>query len=152
MPGHVDHSALRTNQALIILFILLGFLLDQSWLVGFIVLVMLVGTIWPQWGLFKLLYTTVLRPASLIKPDMKPDEPQPHLFAQALGAIFLIVASAAFLLAAPVLGWVLALIVAALAFVNLFFDFCLGCFFFFQLARLGVRPELPNWRSPSPGA
>jgi hypothetical protein len=43
-------------------------------------------------------------------------------------------------------AWGLALTVAALAFVNLFFDFCLGCFIFFQLARVGVRPELPQWR------
>lgn len=144
--SRVDYSALRTNQALIILFLVLGFLLDQRWLVGFVALVMLVGTIWPQYSLFKLFYTSVLGPAGLIKADIHREEAQPHLFAQALGAIFLLAAVTAFLLGAPIVAWVLSLIVAALAFVNLFFDFCLGCFIFFQLARLGVRPELPQWK------
>jgi hypothetical protein len=147
MNQRVDYSALRTNQALIILFLLLAFLLDQRWLVGFVALVMVVGTVWPQYGLFKLFYATVLAPAGWIKPDLKPDEAQPHLFAQALGGIFLTGAVIAFLAGAPVVGWALSLIVAALAFVNLFFDFCLGCFFFFQLARVGLRPELPSWRN-----
>jgi hypothetical protein len=58
MTGQIDYSALRTNQALIIVFLVLGFLLDQRWLVGFVAAVMLVGTIWPDLGLFKLLYTS----------------------------------------------------------------------------------------------
>lgn len=144
--SRVDHSALRTNQTLIILFLVLGFLLEQRWLVGFVALVMLVGTIRPEFGLFKLFYSAVLKPAGLIKPDVQPDEPQPHLFAQALGALFLMAAVAGFFLNAPLVAWGLSFAVAGLAFVNLFFDFCLGCFIFFQLARVGVRPELPQWR------
>ncbi|MEX1019969.1 MAG: DUF4395 domain-containing protein [Litorilinea sp.] len=146
MAARVDYSALRTNQALIVLFLILSFLLDQRWLVGFVAAVMLVGTIWPQYSLFKLLYSSVLRPAGLIKADVHHEEPQPHLFAQALGAIFLLGAVAAFLLSAPLVAWSLSFAVAGLAFVNLFFDFCLGCFIFFQLGRVGLRPELPQWR------
>lgn len=146
MTSRVDYSALRTNQALIVIFLVLSFLLEQRWLVGFVALVMLVGTIRPEFGLFKMLYSTVLKPAGLIKPDIQIDEPQPHLFAQSLGALFLLGAVAAFLLNAPIVAWALTFAVAALAFINLFFDFCLGCFIFFQLVRAGVRVELPQWR------
>ena len=42
----------------------------------------------------------------------------------------------ALLAGAPVAGWALALVVIALAAVNLLFGFCAGCFIFFQLQRL----------------
>jgi hypothetical protein len=50
--------------------------------------------------------------------------------------VFLAVSSV-LLLAVPVLGLALALLVAVLAFVNLAFGYCLGCQIFFQLERRG---------------
>ncbi|MCS7222245.1 MAG: DUF4395 domain-containing protein [Anaerolineae bacterium] len=142
----VDHTALRFNQASIILLLVLSFLADWPWLVTVVGLIMLVGTIWPGAGLFRLIYARVARPAGLFKPDMQPDEPEPHLFAQGVGGLFLLAATIGFALNAAVLGWVLAAVVVVLAAINLFWGFCLGCFFYYQLARLGVRAELPWWR------
>ena len=92
MPTRVDHTALKVNQAAIIALLLLAFVLDLSWLVLFVAAVMLIGTIWPKAGLFKLVYATLLRPAGLLKPDVQEDEPQPHLFAQGVGAAVLLIA------------------------------------------------------------
>jgi hypothetical protein len=66
-----------------------------------------------------------------------PDRPEPHNFAQGLGGVFLVVASA-FLLPVPVVGLALALLVAVLAFVNLAFGYCLGCQIYFQLGKRGL--------------
>lgn len=143
----VDHTALRFNQAMIIGLLGLAYLFDQDWLVAFVAAVMLVGTLWPRAGLFKLIYARVLRPAGLLKPDIKVDDPAPHLFAQGLGAIVLILSSVALVAGASTLGWTLAGIVAALAAVNLFLRFCLGCFIYYQLARRGIRLSLPAWRA-----
>lgn len=142
----VDQTALRFNQASIIGLLILAFLFDWTWLVAFVAAVMVVGSIWPQAGLFKLIYARLLKPAGLLKPDVIADEPQPHLFAQAIGGIFLAVSTAMFLIGAPVIGWLLVATVVALAAVNLFFGFCLGCFMYYQLAKVGVRAELPAWR------
>ncbi len=142
----VDHTGLRFNQASIITLLVLAFIANWPWLVTAVGLVMIVGTIWPKAALFKLIYGRILRPAGLLKPDVRPDEPEPHLFAQGVGGLFLAAATIGFLLGAPVVGWVLAGIVVVLAAVNLFLGFCLGCFFYYQLARLGVRAELPWWR------
>lgn len=142
----VDHTALRFNQAAIIALLILSFLADWPWLVTAVGLIMLVGTIWPGAGLFKLIYVHVMRPAGLLKPDPQPDEPEPHLFAQGVGGLFLMAATIGFGLNAAVLGWMLAAVVVVLAAINLFWGFCLGCFFYYQLARLGVRAELPWWR------
>ena len=87
----------------------------------------------------------VLKPAGLLKPDPVHDEPQPHLFAQGLGAVFLFLATMAFWAGAPLVGWGLAAIVVLLAAINLFLGFCLGCFIFYQLARRGIRLQLPQW-------
>ena len=141
----VDHTAIKFNQVSIISLLVLAFLLDQGWLVAFVGLVMLVGTLYPPASLFKLIYSRVLKPAGLLKPNLVADEPQPHLFAQGVGALFLVVASIAFLAGLPILGWGLAAIVAVLAAVNLFLGFCLGCFMYYQLARRGITISLPQW-------
>jgi hypothetical protein len=36
--------------------------------------------------------------------------------------------------------------VVSLAAVNLFLGFCAGCFMYYQLARRGLRPNLPTWQ------
>jgi len=132
----VDRTALRVNQAFIIGFLALAFLLDQPWLVAFVFAVMAIGTAFPQAALFQRLYRDVLRPAGLLKPDLHDEDAAPHRFAQGMGAAVLLIATIALFAGATVLGWGLSFVVIALAAVNLFFGFCAGCFVYFQLQRL----------------
>ena len=141
----LDRSELRFNQMSIIALLVLGFVLNQTWLVAFVGLVMAFGTVWPRAGLFKRVYHTVVKPRGWLKPDVEPDTPAAHLFAQGVGALFLLAATLALLSGAAVVGWTLAWIVIALAAVNLFFGFCVGCFVYYQLARVGIRVALPTW-------
>lgn len=152
MPTRVDHTALKFNQSMIIALLLLAFVLNWVWLVAAVAVVMLVGTIWPQAGLFKLIYARGLKPAGLLKPNVIEDEPQPHLFAQGVGAFVLLAAVGGFALGWAPLGWALTLLVVVLAGVNLFLGFCLGCFFYYQLARRGWRPRLGRWQPVESGA
>jgi hypothetical protein len=134
----VDHSALRTNQVFIITLLVLGFVLDVKWLVAFVAIVMLVGTIWPKVALFKSVYWYILKPAKIVRPDVKNDNPEPHLFAQELGSIFLLAATLAFVLNGVVVGWALTWLVVALAALNLFAGICVGCMMYYWFNRLGV--------------
>ena len=134
--GNVDRTALRVNQAFIIGFLALAFLLDQPWLVVFVCAVMAVGTAFPQAALFQRIYRDVLRPMGLLKPDVQAEDAAPHRFAQGMGAAVLLIATIALLVGAIALGWGLTFVVIALAAVNLFFGFCAGCFVYFQLQRL----------------
>jgi len=134
----VDHSALKVNQAFIIAFLLLAFVLNSLWLVVFVAAVMLLGTAAPALSLFKGVYSRVLRPAGLVKPDVTPDNPEPHRFAQGFGGVVLLAALAALATGATVLGWALVGVVVVLAALNLFLGFCAGCFVYYQLNRLGV--------------
>jgi hypothetical protein len=134
----VDHSALRTNQVFIITLLIVAFVLNAPLLVAFVCVVMLVGTAFPSAGLFKAVYFTVLKPARITRPDVKRDNPEPHLFAQGVGGVFLLVASLALAGGVPTVGWALVWIVVALAALNLFAGICVGCIMYYQLHRLGV--------------
>lgn len=145
--SRVDHTALKVNQSFIIGLLVLAWLFYQPWLVAFVGLVMLVGTIWPQAGLFKRIYSDILKPAGLLKPDLRPDTPAPHLFAQGVGALVLALAVLAFGAGGEITGWLLTALVIVLAAINLFAGFCAGCFIYFQLERRGIHLNLPLWRA-----
>jgi hypothetical protein len=138
----VDHSALKVNQTGIIATVLVAFIGSAFYrpllvLIPLLAIVLLLGTFAPQYALFKQFYFKVLKPRGIVKPRPVQDRPEPHNFAQGLGGVFLVVASA-FLLPVPVIGLALALLVAVLAFVNLAFGYCLGCQIYFQLGKRGL--------------
>jgi hypothetical protein len=143
MAKKVDTTAIKFNQACIVVVTLLGFLLDQPVLVLFVGLVLALGTVAPQAALFKLVYLKLLKPNRILKAHIITDDPAPHQFAQGVGALFLLASSVALLLfKVGVVGWTLAWIVIILAAVNLFFNFCAGCFVYYQLDRAGLIPQL----------
>lgn len=135
----VDLTALKFNQATLVVLLSVSYLLNLNWLVGFVALVLLVGTILPEAALFKSIYKYFLKPAKILKPKISIEDSSPHQFAQALGGIML---AASFLFLSifnlQLLGWAFVLFVVALAFVNLVFNFCAGCFVYFQLGKLGL--------------
>ena len=145
--GVVDHSALKVNQTGIVATVLVAFVGSLFFnplvlLIPLLAVVLLVGTFAPRLALFKQLYFKVLRPRGIVKPRPVQDRPEPHNFAQGLGGVFLTVSSL-FLLFGPsstagIIGLALALLVAALAFVNLAFGYCLGCQIYYQLGRAGL--------------
>jgi hypothetical protein len=134
----VDQSALKVNQAFIIAFLVLGFVLNSVWLVVFVAAVMLLGTAVPALSLFKGIYARGLRPAGLVKANVIADNPEPHRFAQGFGGVVLLGAIAALWAGAAGLGWALVGLVVVLAALNLFLGFCAGCFVYYQLSKLGV--------------
>jgi hypothetical protein len=142
----VDHSALKVNQTGIVATSLVAFVGSYFFtpllvLVPLLAIVLLLGTFDPQLALFKQLYFKVLKPHGIVKPNVIPDSPAPHNFAQGMGGVVLAIASLFLLVSQPV-GLALTLLVAVLAFVNLAFSFCLGCQIYYQLGKRGwfVKP------------
>ncbi len=133
----VDHSALRVNQSFITGLLIAAFVVDAPWLVALVALAMIIGTARRQPG-FKWAYSGFLKPCGFVKPEVIPDNPQPHVFAQGFGAVVLLIALAAFGLGSAAIGWALSWVVAALAALNLFVGFCAGCFVYYWLNRLRV--------------
>lgn len=144
----IDHSALRTNQAVIILGLVLAFILNVPALAGMIGALMLLGALVKQ-PAFGWLYRRVLKPLSVVRPDVIEDNREPHLFAQGFGGVVLFAGFIALLNGAAAFGWALTWLVVALAALNLFIGFCVGCAVYYWLNRLNV----PGFsQSPPPGS
>ncbi len=135
--GKVDHSALRVNQGAIIMLLLISFIINVPWLAAAVAAFMLAGAAVGRPG-FLFLYAWLLRPAGIVRPNVIPDNAEPHRFAQGFGGAVAAVSAAATLLGAPVLGWTLAWLVIILAALNLFAGFCVGCAVYYWLHRLQV--------------
>jgi hypothetical protein len=133
----VDHAALKTNQSFIIGLNILAYVIDFTWLVVLVMIVMAIGTLLMRPG-FGFVYKSILKPAGLLKPDVIRDNPEPHRFSQGFGAVVMAAASAALLSGAALLGWSLVWLVVALASLNLFGGFCVGCAVYYWLNRLQV--------------
>ena len=142
----VDHSAMKTNQAVIILLLLAAFIANLPWLVGIVCAVMLFGSLVLKKPGFGILYTRLLKPTGWVKPDVLNDNREPHIFAQAVGGVFLLVSSISLFFGAAVLGWILSWIVIALAALNLFAGFCVGCAMYYWLSQL----KLPGFNRSAP--
>jgi hypothetical protein len=143
----VDHSALRTNQAMIIGLSLLGYIFDMPVLAGFVGIVMAVGTLVKRPG-FGAVYSKLLRPLGLVRPDILEDNPEPHRFAQGFGSVVILTGTIALMLGSDLLGWLLVWFVIALAALNLFAGFCVGCAMYYWLNRMSVPGFV---KSPPPG-
>jgi hypothetical protein len=142
----VDHAVLATNQAVIILLLVLAFVFNQPLLAGLVALFMLAGTALAKPG-FGWIYTRILRPAGLVKPDVLQDNPEPHRFAQGFGGTVVLGGFVALLVGASTLGWALTWLVVALAALNLFGGFCMGCAVYYWLSRF----NLPGFSKTPPG-
>ncbi len=141
----VDHSALKTNQIIIITLNVLAFILNQPLLAAFVALVMGIGSAWKVPG-FGFVYKSILKPRGWMKPDVLDDNPEPHRFAQFLGFLFMTGGSVALFFGSVVLGWSLVWLVAALAALNAFGGFCVGCAVYYWL----VRFNLPGFKKQPP--
>jgi hypothetical protein len=132
----VDHTAIKTNQAVIILLNIVAFVIDAPWLAGIVSLAMIIGTLLKTPG-FKFVYR-ILKLAKLVNPDVLLDNPEPHRFAQGFGGVVMLAGTLSLFAGATVLGWGFVWLVAALAALNLFGGFCMGCAMYYWLGRLKV--------------
>ena len=133
----VDHSALKANQLFIISINLLAFILNLPVLAAFVALVMGIGSLLKAPG-FGFIYKHVLKPQGWMKPDVLDDNPEPHRFAQFLGFLFMTAGSLALFSGASLLGWSLVWLVVALAALNAFGGFCVGCAVYYWLSRFNL--------------
>jgi hypothetical protein len=133
----VDHSALRVNQYVIIALNVLAFIFNLPLLAAVVTAFMLAGALIGVPG-FGFLYRYALKPAGIIRPEILLDHPQPHRFAQGLGGVFMLAGTLALFLGTPALGWSLVWMVAALAALNAFGGFCVGCMVYYWLGRFGL--------------
>lgn len=134
----IDHTGLKVGQAVTIVLLLLAFVFNSWILVAAVAVAQLLGALDVPFAPYRLLYTRLLKPSGLLKPDVIDDNPEPHRFAMLVGALFNGVATVALLLGASALAWLLVWVVIALANLNFWLNFCAGCWMYYQFNRLGL--------------
>lgn len=136
----LDQNAMKTAQATTILLLLVAFVLGRgAWpLVAFVGVAQWLSALGVPFAPYRLLYQGIRR-AGWIQPNLQPDTPEPHRFAMKIGTAFNLVAAIALWGGLSIVGWVLVWIVIALANLNFWFGFCLGCWMYYQLGRFGVN-------------
>src|SRR5271157_1999943 len=111
----VDHSVLKANQLTIITLNILAFIFNLPILAAFVAVVMGLGFLLKVPGFLPL-----------------------YRFAQFLGFLFMTAGSIALFLGSSILGWGLVWLVVALAALNAFGGFCVGCAVYYWLGRFNV--------------
>ena len=129
----IDSRAPRTNQAVMGSLALLAFVVNAQWLIALLAIQFIVGlTAGRRYCLPCLLYFEVIQPRW---GEGRIEDARPPRFSNQVGAVFLSVATIAFLAGIPAFGWVLALIVATLALFASMSGVCLGCEAYILIAR-----------------
>lgn len=136
----IDSNLPRFSQGLQSGLLALAFLLDLRWVVPVLAIILTLAVVGgPRFNVLAYLYK------ALPVPRGEPEPAAPPRFAQAIGAIFLIVGSASLYGSEAgstvwwVLGWGPALVVALLAGIAAATTYCLGCEMFLLAQRLRTR-------------
>jgi hypothetical protein len=133
-PRPIDPRGPRFNQAVLTVALLAAFVLGATWVVPVFAVVLLLGAaLGPRWGPFLRLYAVAIKPRLALPTEL--EDPRPPRFAATVGVAFLAAGTLAFGLGATTVGWVLALIVAALAGLAATTGICIGC----EIYLLAVR-------------
>jgi hypothetical protein len=139
-PAPIDPRGPRTNQAVLALALIAGFLFGAQWVAPMFAIVLFLGAAFgPTYGPVLRLYQVAIKPRLALPSEL--EDPRPPRFAAGVGVIFLASASAAFAVDAPAIGWTLSMIVAALAALAAVSGVCVGCEMYVLIVRLrgGVR-------------
>ena len=133
-PRPIDPRGPRFNQAVLTVALLAAFLTGARWVVPIFAAVLFLGAAFgPRYGPFLRLYADVIKPR--LSPPRELEDPRPPRFAATVGVVFLSAGTLSFLLGSDLAGWVLALIVAALAGLAATSGICVGCEIYTIAAR-----------------
>ncbi|MCX7619270.1 MAG: DUF4395 domain-containing protein [Acidimicrobiales bacterium] len=138
-PAPVDPRGPRFNQAVVAICLLIGFLFQWWYVVPLLAVVLFLGAAFgPRYGPFLRLYSELIKPR--LGPPGTLEDPRPPRFAASVGVVFLSAATISFVIGGQLVGWVLALVVAALAALAAVTGLCVGCEIYLWIARRrGVR-------------
>jgi Domain of unknown function (DUF4395) len=133
MQAMVDVNVPRFNQACVAGITAIAFVLGTWQLIPVVAIVLgLTRFGGPGAGLFTQTYIRLIRPR--LDGEVTTEPVAPPRFAQLIGFVFLAAASIAFLVGFMTLGWVITLVVTALATLAAATRICVGCIIYEQIS------------------
>jgi hypothetical protein len=134
-PDEVNDRAARLLAASVATLVVMATATQSAW-----ALPILSAGFLLRWG-FGPRFSPLARLAVFVAPritNVRMVAGPPKRFAQAIGAIFLVTASGLVLLGDSRIGWALASVVAVFATLEAVLGFCMGCWVYRSLIRLGI--------------
>jgi len=133
----LDHNGIKFGTGSTIVLLIIAFVIDSWFLVAMVGIFQLCGGLGLSFAPYKLAYKHIIRRFDLFPAYVITDNPEPHRFSMLVGFVFNAVG--ALLLAQGLFaGWFVVLLVIALANLNFWLNFCVGCWFYYQMNRIGV--------------
>ena len=87
---------------------------------------------------YSIIYIHLIVPGGLMKPNKIPDHHAPHRFAAMVGGLFNLIGLILLLMGITIPGWIFIAIVFVLSILNLFLNFCAGCFMYYIFNKFGI--------------
>ena len=134
----VDQHQIKFNMAATAILLALAFIVNSWVIVAVTVICQLMGAAGLPFAPYRLIYTMLVVPSGLVKPNAVLDHHAPHRFAALVGGVFNLIGIAFLLADQDVLGWIFVGIVFVLSNLNLWLGFCAGCFCYYIMNRIGV--------------
>jgi len=137
MGAYVDHAEIKLGQLLTIGLSGVALAIQH---IGPLILLgalfLLSGTV-RSLSPFTLLYRWVVSPLHLMQSDYRLDNIQPHKFGQLIGALTVVFALILIEYGYPTAGWLVVGVLILLTAIS-YAGWCVGCFIYYQLNRLGL--------------
>ena len=134
----VDQNQIKFNMTMTSILLIIGFLIN-SWIpVTIVIVCQISGAAGLSFAPYRLLFKHAAIPLGIVKPKKIPDHHTPHRFASLVGGIFNLIGLIFLLLGMVTAGWIFIAIVFVLSILNLFMNFCGGCFIYYNLNKFGV--------------
>jgi hypothetical protein len=142
-----DVTARKVHQWTMVALVLIGFVLGGlltdmiSAILLFVAgLIMLVGRFWWPADVVRQITWRVLEPRGIVHRVDREEDHQTRRIARVIGGAVWLVSGVLLLAGVTVVGWVLALLIAAMVVLDAALDFCVLCFAFLHLERRGLLP------------
>ncbi|MDH5447304.1 MAG: DUF4395 domain-containing protein [Gammaproteobacteria bacterium] len=138
MSNYVDHAEIKLGQLIAIAISVYALLWQDVQSLYVLMLLFLLGGTIRQISPVSLVYRGVVSPLNIMRSDYRLDNIQPHKFGQLVGVLTVALALALIELEYSQVGWLIVGVLILLTLVS-YIGWCIGCFMYYQLNRLGLR-------------
>ena len=138
MSNYVDHAEIKLGQLIAIAISVYALLWQDVQALYVLMLLFLLGGTIRQISPVSLVYRGVVSPLNIMRSDYRLDNIQPHKFGQLVGVLTVALALALIELEYSQVGWLIVGVLILLTLVS-YIGWCIGCFMYYQLNRLGLR-------------
>ena len=138
MSNYVDHAEIKLGQLIAIAISVYALLWQDVQALYVLMLLFLLGGTIRQISPVSLVYRGVVSPLNIMHSDYRLDNIQPHKFGQLVGVLTVALALALIELEYSQVGWLIVGVLILLTLVS-YLGWCIGCFMYYQLNRLGLR-------------